>query len=613
MLQQMRANAIYIWIIVAVAFVGGFLFLDMSGLIGQGPVTTSTVVAKVNGESILYTNWVNTAAQMAQQQEQAQGRGLTLDERRQVDQQAFDDMVNEILLRHEYDRRGIRVTDAEIVDMAKYNPPAQLRQMPDLQTDGQFDPVKYQRFLASPVARQQGILVNLENYYRDEIPKQKLFAQVAGDVYVSDAHLWVLWQDTHDSATVSYVVFRPTPTKAERDAVTDADIAAYYDAHKAEFDRPGTAVVSIMSIPRAPTAADTAATLSKLRALRQEIVNGAKFEDVAKRESDDSASAVKGGDLGPSIKGTYVKPVDDAVRSLPIGAISQPIKTDYGYHLVRVDRRQGDTVYAHHILKLIRQGDSAAARTDGLADRLATAAANATTPEAFDQASKDLGLLISQVAVSEGQTAIYLGRTIPSVSAWAFGGVRPGDSSDLFDDDQGYYLARLDSLHPSGQQPLAVVKDEIRTRLARTTALAAAMAPAAALAQTAAKTSLETAAKAAGRPVEKEGPFSRSTPVAAFSYVNEVTGAAFALPVGRVSEPVRTADGVFVVRVDKRTEADSAKWAQQKVVQRLQVTNALRDQQVRGFLTNLRKAATIDDRRATINALERRQSTAPGS
>lgn len=609
MLQQMRANAIYIWLIVAVAFIGGFLFLDMSGLIGQGPVTTSTVVAKVDGESILYTNWVNASAQMAQQQEQAQGRGLTLDERRRIDQQTFDDMVNDILLRHEYDRRGIRVTDAEIVDMAKYNPPEQFQRMPDLQTNGRFDPAKYQRFLASPIARQQGVLLGLESYYRTEIPKQKLFAEVAGDVYVSDPHLWSLWQDLRDSATVSYVVFRPEPTKAERDAITDAAIAAYYTAHKSDFDRPGTGIVSIMSIPRTPTAADTAETLAKVRALRDEIVKGAKFDDVAKRESDDSASAARGGDLGRSVKGAYVKPFDAAVFSLPIGTLSQPIKTDYGFHLVRVDKRQADTVYAHHILKLVRQGDSTAARTDRIADQLATATANATTPEAFDKASKDLGLLISQVAVAEGQTAVYLGRAIPSVSAWAFDGARPGESSDLFDDNNGYYVARLDSLHPGGQQPLDVVKDEIRTILARSKALDAAMTTATTFAQAAAKSTLEDAAKAAGRPVAKEGPFARSTPVAAFGYVSEATGAAFALPVGRVSAPVRTQDALFVMRVDKRTEADSVRWDQQKEAQRLQVTSAFREQRVRAFMYNLRKAASIDDRRAEINALQRRQST----
>ena len=604
----MRAKALYIWIIVAVAFVGVFLFADMSGLIGQGPVTTSTVVAKVDGEDILYFNWINASAQMAQQQEQGQGRSLTLDERRQIDEQAFDEMVSDILLRNEYARRGIRVSDAEIIDMARYSPPPQFQNLADLQTDGRFDPAKYQRFLASPAARQQGILISLENYYRAEIPKQKLFAQVAGDTYVSDSRLWSIWRDTHDSATVSYVAFRPVPTEVDEAAVTDTDIRSYYDAHKAEFDRPGRAVLSIVSISRRPLAADTAETLQKVIALRDEIANGARLEDVAQRESDDTVSALKGGDLDRSTRGTYVKQFDDAVFSLPVGRLSQPIKTEFGYHLLRVDKRTADTAYAHHILKLVRQGDSAASRTDRLADQLATAAAGATAPEAFDDAAKTMGLLVSRIEASEGQSASYLGAQVPGASAWAFGGPRPGESSDLLDDENGYYLVRLDSLRLGGVQPLDMVREEIRDIVSRTKALDAATPAAEALSKAAARTSLEVAAKELGRPVEKEGPFARSTPVVAFGFVSEATGAAFGLPLGAVSEPIRTEESVVVMRVDRRVPADSTKWVEQSGAQRIQVSNAMREQRVRIFLDNMRKAAKIDDRRASVNALQRRQA-----
>ena len=609
MLQQMRANALLIWIIVAITFVGGFVFADMSGLIGQGPVTTSTVVASVNGEDILYTNWVNISAQMAQQQEQSQGRGLTMDERSQIDDQAFNEMVSDILLKDEYARRGIRVTDQEIVDMARFNPPPQFQNLPDLQTDGRFDQAKYQRFLASPSARQQGILASLENYYRTEIPRQKLYAQVAGDVYVSDARLWSIWKDSHDSATVSFVAIRPAPTKEDRDKVTDAEIRSYYDAHKKEFDRPGSAVLSVVSISRRATAADTAETLQKVRALREEIVKGAKFEDVASRESDDTVSATKGGDLGKAVRGTFVKEFNDALFSLPVGTISQPIKTEFGFHIARVDRRVADTVYAHHVLKLVRQGDTNAVRTDRRADSLAKAAAGSLVPKAFDDAAKAMNLLVSQVQATEGQPASYLGRTIPSASAWAFGGTQVGETSDLFDDETGYFLVRLDSITKGGVPELAAVKEEIRGILARQKAIDAAVPVAAEIAKAAAASSLENAVKPSGRPVSKEGPFARSTPVAAFGFASQATGAAFSLPIGAISQPLKTDDAVFIMRVDKRVMADSAKWAAQKSVQRMQVQNSLRDQKVRLYLESLRKAAKIEDRRAEINALIRRQST----
>jgi peptidyl-prolyl cis-trans isomerase D len=609
-LQQMRSNAKWMWIIFFAVFVVTFVFADASGLLGGAGVTTSTVVAEVEGEDILYTTWTDAAARMAQQQEEQSGRGLTLDERRQVDEQAFNELVNDILLRREYRRRGFRVTDQEIVEMAKFSPPPQFQQWAELQTDGRFDPLKYQRFLASPSARQQGILVTLENYFRTEIPRQKLFAQVAGDEYVSDTRLWNIWRDTHDSATVSFVSYRPVATKTDLDAVTDAEIRAYYDAHKAEFERPGQATLSIVSISRVPSAADTAETLARVRALRDEIARGtSKLEDVAKRESDDSVSAAKNGDLGKATRGIYVKEFNDAVFSLPVGALSQPVKTLYGYHIVRVDKRQGDSVWAHHVLKLVRQGDSAAVRTDRLADTLSKAAAGTTDPALFDEAAKKMNLLVSRITASEGTPASYLGRTVPSVSAWAFSGVQVGETSDLFDDDNGYYLARLDSVRAGGVQPIEVMRDEIKNLLARKKAADAVLPKAQALAKAAAGSTLEAAAKAEGRPVEKAGPFSRSSQVAAFGFVSEAVGAAFSIPVGATGEPVKTEDGVFVMRVDKRVTADSAKWAAQKAVQRMQVQSSLREQRVRIFMASLRRAAKVEDNRPAVNALLRRQAT----
>ena len=605
----MRAKAAYIWIIIAVVFVGGFLFAETSGLLGRGPVTTTTAVASVDGQNILYTQWVDAAQQMAQQQEQAQGRGLTLDERREVDDRAFNELVNNILLENEYKRRGIRVSDAEVQDMARYSPPPQFQNLPELQTDGRFDQAKYARFLSSPSTRQQGILVSLENYYRSELPRQKLFQQVGGDAYVSDTRLWNIYRDTHDSASVSYVAFRPVPTTDDKAKVTDSETSAYYAAHKKDYERPGRAVLSIVSVSRTPTAADTAETLAKIKAIREEIAKGGKFEDIAKRESDDSVSGSKGGDLGRSVKGAYVKEFDDAVFSSPIGALSQPVKTQYSYHVLRVDKRVKDTVYAHHILKLVKQGDSAATRTDRLADQLAKGAAGSLVASAFDSAAKTMNLLVSRITVTEGQPASYLGRAVPSASAWAFGGPRPGESSDLFDDESAYYLVRLDSIQQSGVQDLAAVKEEVREAVARQKALDAMQAKAKDVAQAASRGSLEEAAKAASRQVEKAGPFARSTPVGELGFVSEATGAAFTLPVGAVSEPVRTEDALYVLRVDKRVQADSAKWAAQKAQQRLQVTNSLREQKVRLYVENLRRAAKIVDRRREINALQRRQTS----
>ena len=295
MLQTMRSSAKFVFWILAVAFIGGFLLFQTSGLIGSSPVTNTTAVATVNGKDILYSDWQRHSQQLMQQTQQQSGRSLTQDEVRRVENQSFDEMVTEILLQQEYNKRGIFVSDDELRDYARYAPPPWVRNAPDLQTDSRFDPAKYQRLLTSAQARQSGLLVALEQYYRSEVPKEKLFEQVTNGLYVTDADLWRAWQDANDSASISFVAFRPASTASDT-LIADSELRAYYNAHKSEFERPGYAVTSVLYIPRIITAADSAAVRTRIMQLRAEIVAGAKFEDVAKRESADTSSAVQGGD-----------------------------------------------------------------------------------------------------------------------------------------------------------------------------------------------------------------------------------------------------------------------------------------------------------------------------
>ncbi|MHB1070572.1 MAG: peptidylprolyl isomerase, partial [Gemmatimonadaceae bacterium] len=250
-----------------------------------------------------------------------------------------------------------------------------------------------------------------------------------------------------------------------------------------------------------------------------------------------------------------------------------------------------------------------AVKTDRRADELARIGAGALEAAKFDSAAKQLGLLVTQIEVVEGQPAQYLNQAAPGVSAWAFSGVHPGESSDLFDDENMYILARLDSLREGGEQPLSVVKDEVRERIAVRKSLDEKMAAAQLTAQAAAATSLENAAKAAGRSVQTSPLVTRVGFVMGMGQLNQAVGAAFTLPVGAISAPVRTNDGVFVIRVDKRIAADRTAFEAQKRTQREQAMNAMRDSRVQAFIGALRKDAKIEDRRKKIQASLRRQAT----
>lgn len=607
MLQQMRSASKVIFILMAISFVIGFLLLDSSGLLNSAAVTTSTVVAEVNGEEILYSQFEQAVNSAVEQERQRRGRSLNGDEVEQVRNRVFDEMVNNILLEQEYRRRGIAATPQEIRDYALYAPPEAIRQSEDLQTDGRFDPEKYQRYLLSPASRGP-LRLYLEDYARNEVRRQKLFGQIATGAYITDARLWQAWKDSHDSAQVTYVTFGPDRVTDDRASVSEAEVRQYYDEHRKELERSGRAVISVLSLPRVLTAADTQASRDKALRLRQEILDGASFEDVARGESSDTVSGREGGSLGRGGRGRFVPEFESAAYALKVGELSQPVKTNFGFHVIRVDERKGDTLALRHVLVPVEQRNEAASALGRSADTLAKIAANKTTPAAFDSAAQRLGLKPARVTVVEGQPAMLEGSYVPDASAWAFRGVAVGETSDLVDDESGYYVFRLDSLQRGGIPELDEIRTELRTLVLRRKKLEAVMADAQAVASESKGSTLEAAAQAKGLAAQKSPLFSRSSFVPGLGRFNEAIGAAFALPVGVVSAPIRTEDAVIVLRVDQRREASRAAFEAQKSAQRESLLEFVRRRRVQDFVTQLRESATIEDNRREIDAAVRRQS-----
>jgi peptidyl-prolyl cis-trans isomerase D len=440
----------------------------------------------------------------------------------------------------------------------------------------------------------------------------KFFQQLAGDVYPSDAELWRKYQDAHDSAAVSFVAFRPAPgaDSAARGQVTDAEIAQYYATYKKQLHSPTRAIVTALIISRRPTEADSAMTHTRILAVQKRISAGEKFEAVAKEVSDDTVSSKDGGKLPPSVKGAFVKEFEDVLAKLKPGQQSEPVRTQFGWHLIRLDERKGDTAIARHILLAFKQSDSSATKTDRIADELAKLAANSEDGKKLDAASKQLTIAPVSLDAVEGQRAIGPdGAPLAGLSQWATaGGAKVGEISELFDTDHAYFLARVDSIIPGGDAPLARVRDNIRLYLAQKKAILGRTDAAKAFAKAAVTTSFEAAAKAQNLKLE-------STPlVARFQFVpglgqgNTAIGAAFGLTVGAVGEPVVAQDAVYVIRVDKRVNADKSAWQAQLAIQRLQVMDPMRQERVRGYLNALREEANVVDKRREVMAAGRGQS-----
>src|SRR5690606_21992012 len=240
---------------------------------------------------------------------------------------------------------------------------------PLFQTEGQFDPAKYEQFLAS--SGDPTLLLQLEAYYRQMIPRNKLYRQVVAGAYTSDAELWGIWRDQNERVRVRYLAIDPAVVvPAGAVTVTDDEVQAFYRKHRDEFQRPARAQVRLVVLDKAPTAADTAAARDRALALRREILAGADFAEVARRESADPGSAARGGDLGTFGKGVMPPAFEQAVWSLPLRRVSEPVLTPYGFHLIQVLSRTDDQANARHILIPIERSEESElallARADSL-------------------------------------------------------------------------------------------------------------------------------------------------------------------------------------------------------------------------------------------------------
>lgn len=603
MMRAMRENAKWVFYILAIAFLGWMVF-DVSGLItGQGPSGAGNAVIKVNGIPITAQEYEQRVSQAYEAYRAQQGSApLTREDEEAIRNQVADDLIRERLLRREYQRLGITVTDREVIEAARTSPLPELLQHPDLQTDGRFDADKYQRLLSSSADPQ--LLQYIEARYREQIPQVKLAQYLTADVYVSDVKLWRLWRDRSDSVTASVVVIYPETVPVDTAATTEAAVERYYDEHRDDFQRAAVAYTSFVAVPRGPDATDSAAARARVVALRAELADAGPdaFAEAARRESADSGSGAAGGDLGwfPRANPPFVAEFTAAVRGLRPGQLSEPVQTQFGYHLIRLAEARPDSLRASHILIPIELSgehlNAVETRTDSL-DRIA---GDQTDGTRLDTAAAVLNLPLAVAPpITEGER-LQLGRwVIPDVGVWAFEAA-PGETSPVIEAAPAYYVFRLDSLIPAGTRPLAEVRNQVLAAVRRQQQVHLARERATdALTALRTEPSLAAGATARGLRVETHT-FTRLQPPGLLADEPTVVGAAFGMRAGERSGVIDGRHGAYIVETVGRRAADSTQWLAQRDAQRRTVVDAARQARMRLYLDDLRAAATVVDRRKEL-------------
>jgi len=594
MMRQMREVTKPIMIFTAAAFVALMVFqwgMDITGRTGGG----TGAIGSVNGDPVMYEAYMTAYRNLYEQAQSQQEEPITSQQNKEIEDLAFDEVVNQMLIAQELARRGITVTADEIRQAAQYSPPPDLRpQFTD--SLGQFDLVAYQSLLAQ---LPQDQLLLLEAYYRDVIPRGKLLRQVSSGIYLTDAELWQQWRDQNEAVEIRYVPIDPATRYADSLVSVDpAEVEAYYRAHQDEFEMPARATVKAAVLDKTPTPADSAAALEKVLRVRGEILDGAPFAEVATRESADSSSATAGGDLGTFLKGQMVAPFDSAVFAARIGEVTEPVKTSFGYHLVEVTQRWGaDSAQARHVLIPIERTDASEVALLTLADSLEDMGLSMP----LDEAAAAIGLTTITVDVTSSFPFLTGAGQIGEGADWAFEEAEPGDVSPVFENPQAFYALELVNSEPAGVLELAEAGVAIESQLRFEKKLERGVEEGREVARRArGGEALPNVAAAMGLEVRSAGPFTRNDFVPGIGRQNTAVGAAFGMQPGQISDAVSTPSNVFVLELLGRSAADSTAWLEQKDQQRQGAMAVLQQQRLQEWIAALRAAAKIEDRRDVV-------------
>ena len=596
MMQQLRKSTKWIMILVALAF-GGLMFFDWGMDITGQTSGSFGEIGRVNGTPVVYEQYMASYRNLYDQIQEFQEEPVTNAQNSDLEDQAWDEVVNTILIQQELERRGIVVTDEEVVNAARFSPPREMMSNPAFQTEGVFDLARYQQFIATA---ENVVLLQLEAYYRDIIPRGKLLRQVGSGIYVSESELWGAYKDTNEKASVRYISFEPNIRVSDDEIeISPREISRYYNENLEDFAVPASAGVVSVSFSKTPTPGDTAAVVDRAAELRQSILDGEDFAEVAGRESDDLVSGAEGGSLGVFPKGRMLPAFDSAVFSARLNRITEPVKTRFGVHLIEVTDRWGqDSAQARHILLPFERTDDSEIGLLAMADSLEELGESM----ALAEAASLLGIEADTLDLIETRPIVPVAGDVAEGGEWIFDPeTSPGDVSPVFENRTSFYALELVSVDPARYLTEDEAEAAIRGTIGVRKKLAVAVEEAQAVAdEVRGGRSLAEAAREIGLEVRDAGPFARDDFVPGLGRHNAAVGTAFGLDIGEVSAAVEANRNAFVIERTGSEAADSLAWVAQIDLQRAQAVSTIRQQRLAQWIEALREIADIVDRREQV-------------
>lgn len=547
-----------------------------------------------------------------------------------LEEQVFDGLVTERLVRLEAQRLGLVVDDQTVARA--------ISATPELQRDGRF-------VGAAELRRQlelQGVsLSEFEEQHRLQLLSEKLQALVTDGVSATPAeaeaefrrrteqiraeYVWVdaarfqpeLTVSEEDARSrfetrkesyrfperrvVSYLLVDPEPLRS-RVTLSETDLQNYYEQHRDEFKEEEQVCASHILVMAQGSPGGEGHPDAEARQLAEGLLarvrGGSDFAKLAEASSEDKSSAVQGGDLGCFPRGRMVAEFDNETFSLDPGATSDLVKTPFGYHIIRVHSRRDETIPPlTQVKERIRQS-LLALRVRGLLEESVGAVSAALRGgRSLEEAGREHGLSVQKSApMTRGEGAAPLAS--PVIAARAFE-LKPGQvDHEPFPLPRGAwaFIALLE-VQPPRVPELKEVQDRVKSDLLEEQSLEKARALADQLRARAQGSSLDKVASVLGL-VRKETPalVGRGQPLGDLPAGRALDDVAYGLPPQQLSLPVAVKGGVAVLRVLEKKAFDPAAFEAQKPALLSSLRAQKRERLYQAYLNEARRRFAVERR-----------------
>jgi len=593
MLDKMRRHKNWLkWSLglVVLAFV---IFYIPDFLRGTGADAASgDTIAKVQGHDITAGEFRRSYEAQLQAYRTAYGGNMNdqLIKQLGIDRQILSQMVDERAALAEADRLGIDANDEEVRQ--------RILSIPAFQENGAFiGEQRYQQLLR--MQRPPMTPDEFENSVHRQLIVEKLRASLSEWMSISDRDLEQEYRRRNNKVKLAVAHFTADTFRSQVTA-SDAEITSYFNAHTTDFKIPekrkiryllvdvdalrAKVVVPSADIERAynnnidqystpeqvrashillkTEGKDDAAVKAKAEDILKQAKSGADFAELAKKHSEDEASAKNGGDLDYFGKGKMVPEFDQAVFAMQPGQISdQPVKTQYGYHIIKVvDKKPGTSRTLAEVRQQISDQLSYERAQAQAADLSESLAKQISKPADLDKVAKAQGLTVQESGFfARDESIIGLGPA-PEAASRAFE-MNQGEVAGPLRASRGFVfetvVAKQDSYVPKIEEVKERVRDVVVKQKARDLSKQKAAEIAAKLKSA---SDFVNAAKAAGVEAKTTELIARDSPIPDVGNAPAVEDTAFSLPVGGVSDPIQTDSGTAVIKVLEKQEVTPDEW-----------------------------------------------------